>query len=346
LRLAALVLVVSAASVGFNWAQNEMNVQFHAFQDTRGVTVLSPAIDLSRDFTDRDSIRVKFGVDAITAASDSCARCHADGARNGRFVIGASLLRKYGDVKVTLGGEFSQENFYRATTGLTSISRDFNTGNTTVAGGFSFSLNQPQLHPSSQLEHQYTTDAFGSVTQTLSRTSLVQASYELAQVNGYQTNPFLRASVNNAMVLGNSPDSRTRQTVMARLRQALPADTYVEADLRRYHDSWSVDSTSISVGASHHFSQQVLAGVTYRWYDQTGAYFYQPSYVGNPQYFTSDFRLVPFDSGLYSGRLVITPRSSVFGLKEGTGLTLEYERYRSNVGFEAGIFSAGLRIPF
>ena len=46
----------------------------------------------------------------------------------------------------------SQENFYRATTLLTSASRDYDKGNTTVAGGFSFSLNQPQLHPSEQTE--------------------------------------------------------------------------------------------------------------------------------------------------------------------------------------------------
>jgi hypothetical protein len=33
------------------------DVQFHAFQDTRGVTVLSPTVDLSKDFTDQHTVR-------------------------------------------------------------------------------------------------------------------------------------------------------------------------------------------------------------------------------------------------------------------------------------------------
>ena len=57
------------------------------------------------------------------------------------------MTRKFDDVKVTFGGAYSQENFYRATTGLTSVSRDLANGNTTVAGGFSFSLNQPDAAP-------------------------------------------------------------------------------------------------------------------------------------------------------------------------------------------------------
>ena len=40
-----------------NWAQNnEMNVQIHGFQDTRGVTVLSPTVDLTQDFTERTQL--------------------------------------------------------------------------------------------------------------------------------------------------------------------------------------------------------------------------------------------------------------------------------------------------
>ena len=33
------------------------------------------------------------------------------------------------------------------------------------------------------------------------------------------------------------------------------------------------------------------------------------------------------------------------GMPGGTALTLQYERYRATTGFEAGIFSGGVRIP-
>src|ERR1700687_3815043 len=123
-------VAAGAASVvtliaGRNWAQNnEANVLFHAFQDTRGVTVLSPTADLVKDFTERTSLRVNYGLDAISAASDSCARCHRDGVNSHRQVAGLTVTQKFDAFKLTFGGTYSQENFYRATTLLTSASRD------------------------------------------------------------------------------------------------------------------------------------------------------------------------------------------------------------------------------
>ena len=128
-----------------------MNVQFHGFQDVRGVTVLSPTVDLTQDYTERTNLRVNYGLDTISAASDSCVRCHNDGVNSHRQVFGLSATRKYNDLKLTIGGAYSKENFYRATTGLVSVSRDLANGNTTVAGGFSFSLNQPMLHPTARV---------------------------------------------------------------------------------------------------------------------------------------------------------------------------------------------------
>jgi hypothetical protein len=89
-----------ALVAGRDWAQNnDVNIQFHSFQDTRGVTVFSPTVDFDRDFTDRTSLRVSFGVAAISAASDSCARCHRDGINSRRQVYGASVTRKFTDMR-------------------------------------------------------------------------------------------------------------------------------------------------------------------------------------------------------------------------------------------------------
>jgi hypothetical protein len=333
--------------VNRNWAQNnEVNVQFHGFQDTRGVTVLSPTVDLSQDFTERTNLRVNFGVDAISAASDSCARCHRSGIRSRRQEVGLSVTQKFQAVKLTLGGAYSQENFYRSSTGSISASRDLANGNTTVAGGFSFSLNQPVVHPMPDHENQFTNNAYGSITQTLSKTTIAQAGYELGLVNGYQNNPYLRTSVSGLMVVGQVPDSRTRQSATARVRQALPAETYLEADYRYYRDDWAIRSNAVGVGLSHHFGPQVVMNASYRRYTQTAASFYQPSYEAPiPQFYTADFRLEPFSSNDYIGKFAITPSKTMWWLPTGTGLTLQYERYQADNGFRAAIFSAGLRVP-
>lgn len=351
-RSSVPLAVVAAASLacllvaGRNVAQqNDVNVQFHGFQDTRGVTVLSPTVDLNQDFTDRTNLRVNFGVDAISAASDSCVRCHREGVNSRRQEAGLSVTRKFDALKLTFGGAYSQENFYRATTGLASVSRDLANGNTTVAGGFSFSLNQPMLHPTMDRENQYASNGYASVTQTVSKTTIVQAGYELGRISGYQDNPFLRANVSGTLVVGQVPDLRTRQTVTARLRQALPADTYLEADFRHYFDDWQVKSNAVTVGLSHHVNPQWLLYGSYRRYVQTGAYFYQPRYAGIPDFYTADFRLEPFASNNYTGKIVFTPGGKLAWLPEGTGLTVQYERYQADNGFTAGILSTGLRVP-
>lgn len=346
---AALVVIASTLFVlliaSTNSAQNGgVNVSFHTFQDTRSVTVLTPTVDLVRDMSDRTSIRATFGVDAISAASDSCARCHRDGAPNQRTALGVSVTRKLDAYKVSVGGAYGAEKFYHATTFTTSLSRDLAEANTTVAGGYTFSLNRPTLHPMPTVENQYQNDAFVSVTQTLSKTTIGQVGYEVERLTGYLDSPFLRADVNGVMMLGHVPDSRVRQTLSLRIRQALPADTFLEADYRHYTDDWELGSNAFSAGLGHRFTQALLANVSYRRYDQTPAYFYQSSYSGPvPQYFTADFRLAPFASNLYTAKAVLG--GSLFHFPSGYGVSVQYDRYRSDTGFSSAMFSAGLHIP-
>ena len=323
----------------------EVNIFFHGFQDTRGVTVLSPAFDLTKDFTDRTSLKVKFGVDAISASSDSCARCHPSGIRSQRAVGSLGVNRKYGDATLGVSAEFSQENFYRATTISTTAARTLNKANTTIAGGYAFSYNQPVLHPSEFAETQYAHDGYLSLTQTLTKSTVAQIGVELARISGYQTSPFLRASVNGQLTPGQSPDLRNRYTFSARLKQALPGATYLDLDYRRYHDSWQIDSNSVSLGLTHHFGDTLLAQGSMRLYDQTGASFYAPEYTGNPRFYTGDFRLFPFNSNLATGRVAYSPKDGLWGMRPGTTLTLQYERYWTSRNFEAAIFTSALTIP-
>ena len=61
--------------------------------------------------------------------------------------------------------------------------------------------------------------------------------------------------------------------------------------------------------------------------------------------YTADFRLEPFDSNLYTGRMVWTTPKSFSILPEGSGITLQYERYAATNGFASAMFSSGIRIP-
>ena len=62
-------------AAAYNWAQNQLDFSFHAFQDSRGVTVLSPDANFAKDFTDRTAVKIRFGVDAAHQRADA-ARHH------------------------------------------------------------------------------------------------------------------------------------------------------------------------------------------------------------------------------------------------------------------------------
>jgi hypothetical protein len=339
---ATLVLALAAGS---NWAQQGVDVRFHSFQDTRGVTVLEPMVDLDKDFTDRTGLKLKFGIDAVSAASDACARCHPDGSHSQRSYVDADLRRTLGAWKLDVGGELSRENFYAADTGMVSVSRDLNQGNTTIAGGYSFSLNRPMLHPSRSVEHQYEHNVTLGVTQTLTKTTVAQISYNLDRISGYQDSPFLRTILNGQWTLGNVPDLRTRQAVSVKLRQALPASTYLEADFRHYWDSWALTSNTVSLGVSKYFTPAFLAGFSYRKYNQTGTFFYEPFYTGDPLFFTGDYRLSPFNSALYTGHVQFTPGDGFLGAPRGTSFDIQYERYVATNGFQSAMVLLGMHIP-
>ncbi len=255
------------------------------------------------------------------------------------------MTRKVSAARWTAGLTVSKELFYTAVTAAVSVARDLNKSNTTLAAGTSYSSNHPVLHPGTTSEQQHEVNGYMNVTQSWTKRTATQFGYQIDQVNGYQANPFLRTSVNGILSVGTTPDARTRHALTARIRQALPLETFLEADYRWYHDTWQVDSDTLSLGVSKHVGDRVVAGASYRRYAQTGAYFYQPQYTGSPEFFTGDFRLFPFDSNTYGGRLEITPKGTFLSMPVGTTITLQYERYLATTGFQAAIFTGGVKIP-
>jgi hypothetical protein len=346
-RVALLAAGLTLATVALQ-AENELNVQLHGFHDNRGVTVLSPAVDLTKDFTERTSLRASFGVDAVSAASESCERCHQGGASNQRVHLSGALVRALGasgNTKWSVGTDIGVERFYQTVALTTGLTRTMNKGNTTVAGGFAVAVNRPNLHPEETTENAIEPSGYVTLTQTLTRTTAVQLGYQLDYVSGYQDNPFLEAAVNGLPRLGHSPETRARHALSARLRQALPARASLEADYRRYFDSWSIRSHTLRVGLARHFSDTLLLSAFYRRYSQTGADFYAPSYSGSPLFFTADFRLSPFASDEYGGRFVLRRPQGGLGLPSESALTGEVDVYRADNGFNATILTAGVRVP-
>jgi hypothetical protein len=149
--------------------------------------VLTPDIDLNRDLTDRSSLRVKFGVDAITSASDSCVRCHPGGEHDRRITGSGVLPQRVGAARFSIGGEVGDEHWYGSTALIASASRDFNGANhhhrrrILVRG-------QPSGSPSERRSDRAHTakDGYLSLTQTLSPTTALQVGIRDRRIDGFR----------------------------------------------------------------------------------------------------------------------------------------------------------------
>src|SRR6185295_1059330 len=103
--IGALLIALATATPATQSTGNSAAVTFHAFQDTRGVTVLSPDLSFYRNMSDRTALSMRFGLDAISSSSEACINCHPKGPTNRRLVANLNVTRRYGDTTIGAGGE-------------------------------------------------------------------------------------------------------------------------------------------------------------------------------------------------------------------------------------------------
>ena len=311
------------------------------------MTVLSPTVDLTQDYTERTTLRINSASTRSPPRPIPARAATATGSTATARKSALSVTRKYRRHESDGGRRLQQGKLLprddAAHLGVARSGERQHHGRRRL-----LVLAEPAdactRRPTA--ENQYQSGGFVSITQTLSKTSIAQLGYEIGHIAGYQNNPFLRADVNGVMVLGQVPDSRTRQTLSARLRQALPADTYLEADYRHYFDDWHVTSNTVSVGLSHHFGRPVA-----------GEFRLPPlrpdrlPISGRPSTPACRSTTPPISASSHSPR---TPtraascsrrRRSGGGCRKALRLNIQYERYQADNGFQAGILSTGLRMP-
>lgn len=146
----------------------------------------------------------------------------------------------------------------------------------------------------------------------LTRTTLLQLTYELRGALGYQASPYRFVGVGGdgsctdpaAVCLPEThPDRRSRHALAARVRQAIGKYLSLGAGYRFYLDSWRLRSHTVAADLSAAPTNRTLLALEYRSYLQSGAYFYQARYLGPPSagFITRDREL----SSMFTHRLAL-----------------------------------------
>ena len=263
-----------------------------------------------------------------------------------RFAVDGSISDQISRLTMgSVGGHLSWERDY-ASLGINgSISRDFNRKNTTI--GMSAAYNHDTVSPiggaPTPLASMPATsvsvgegegegeggggggggpgkgkdigDVVVSLSQVLTRYTLVQMNYSVDRESGYLNDPYKLLSVvqdEGSAAPGepvdylyeSRPGSRTKQALYAELRQYI-AGTATDVSYRYFWDDWGIRSHAVDLIEHIPLPRGNSLEPHVRWYSQTQADFFRTYLVEGhqiPQYASADARLTAFDAWTYGLR--------------------------------------------
>ncbi len=207
-------------------------------------------------------------------------------------------------------------------------------------------------------QNKYVFTGAVNLTQVLSPTTVLDVAYDVVYLKGLLSDPYLQVSVldgagGTVLVDELHPSKRTRHAGTARISQFIPS---IRASLlgsyRYYGDTWSVHSHTAELKLNKYITNDLVFGVDYRYYSQTGSYFYRPQYVGSgftaTDYRTVDYKLAPFASNNFGLSLALMLRAfgkpgSDLEFLENSSIELTYFRYFNTLDFSADIVQFAIK---
>ena len=212
-----------------------------------------------------------------------------------------------------------------------------------------------------------------SLSQILSKNTQISLFSDITYQSGWLANPLQRvyfADIDN-FYIGNAssipnytdpsnkdvfqladdierlPDNRLKIPVGVRLNHYINEFLVIKTYYRYYYDDWGITSNTFNIELPIKIGYKFTIYPNYRFYNQTASDYFAPfdQHLSTSEFYTSDYDLSKFHSNQFGIGLKYTDILSKghiwkFGLKN---ITLDYNYYYRNTGFEAHIVSLGAK---
>jgi hypothetical protein len=317
LQGAARILSILGLALIASPAQGEGEIQLRGvYYKEKATRVTQPMVDMKVQATEELEVDAHLLVDSITSASV------ASGAGNEAFTEnrvegGTGLGYRMGDYIVGAFGRYSSEPDYKSLFGGVRAAAELAQKNTTV--GMALSLGSDQVSnagardegmlPAMLIEGELRTLMSSmSLTQILSPLVAVGLTYDLSYLSGFQENPYRPVFGAGTVARERVPDGRVRHALFGTIRSSLPGtDSTLVTSYRFYIDDWDVLAHTPEIRLIQELGQDLNLHLRFRYYRQTGAYFYKPLYQtldpALEPYVSEDVKLSAFTASTYGARL-------------------------------------------
>ncbi len=303
-------------------------------------TVFEAIIMLDKPLSERDRLNVRFLGDLISSASQT--RLH-----NPQFRALQSNPSGNEHAELRVGWQRQLPKFtmgYNTSFGIETSSyfsfgygADFATSffedNTTVSLSLQGFTDYFQIKLFNGEEPGYdvrqTITAELGLTQVLTPKTVANLTVNHTHQLGFLSTTFNSVFVDGVEFTETAPDSRRRNSVTIRGKQALSDINAIELGYRFYNDQWKINSHTIDARYFQYvWQRRFLLEPNYRLYTQTAAFFYQPVFTELPELRTSDPDIGDFTGHIFG--LKVTWLKPPFLPKWSRDLSLSYSYYLRN----------------
>lgn len=338
LAASTVLLATPIAANAAVLADERADLMYHRY-DGGGITVDGPSVLVRKNFKETLSLSGNYYVDNISSASIDVITTGASEYTEERteFSIGGDYL--YGKSLFSIGASYSDESDYEASTFAVGVSQDFFGDLTTLSLGYVLGQDDVFQNGNEAFAAEIDRHSFRlGLTQVLTPRLLAEFNYELITDEGYLNNPYrsyrylsdpLDPAAGYQFATEVYPRTRTSDAASLRLRYRLPWHAALGGSYRFFTDDWGISSHTSSLSYTHVLFDHWTVDVKYRWYDQSGADFYQDLFLFPSQdekdYRARDKELSDFGNQTVSLYLSYQrPLNWRFGYR--AGLTLQYDR--------------------
>lgn len=263
--------------------------------------------------------------------------------------VNALLSAKLGPGVLGVNLAYSTERDYESLAGALKWTQEFNKKNTVLDAGIAYAHDEADLFTRPGSAGKDSVDFHLGLSQVIDRRTVVDFNATLGSASGYLDDQYKVVLLGNDVVPENRPSYRRRGTLGVDVKRYIePLGASIEAGYRFGSDTFGVTSNTASVTWRQKLGEGWLLSVGGRAYWQSAGDFYAVSFTGNPDHYSSDYRLSALRSFSLETRLT-------WKAKENLSLSLGYERYEmhgrdhltsAEAYPTANVFTAGAQLWF
>lgn len=374
----------SAPAAGADW---QVDSAVLVYQEGGGrVRAVEPIVSLRRTDAQERSTALRFTFDSLTGASPNGAVAQPNAQTfthpSGSYTTPAGqapLDTRFHDQRVALmasherplagarrwsvAGNVSNEHDFSSMSLSSSLAQDFNDKNSTLSFGLSAEFDRirpqggvlaemkPAFEAATRLgdsDSRRVVDLLAGFTQVMSRSWLMQASYNYGRGSGHHSDPYKVLSIldGNGLLTGDRyivesrPRSRTRHSLQWQSKWHLTRDV-VDASYRYYRDDWGISAHTLDARYRYELGGGLSLEPHLRWYRQSKADFYRTWLDEGADYdsATSQSRLAhaSADTRLAAFSAQTIGLKFAAALSNGQQLSLRVESYRQTLEQPGGV---------